>query len=414
MPDTKISDLPSASGLSGTELVAVVQSGTKKSTVAAIQAAALMRGNHTGTQTAATISDFTEVAQDAVGAALADTATLDLTYLDGSNSISGAVLDSPKVGGIAVTGTPSTGQIPTATSSSAATWQTPTAAIPTSYLDTDGTLAGNSDSKIATQKATKTYADQLIAAADAMVFKGVIDCSANPNYPAADRGWTYRVSVAGKIGGASGVNVEAGDLLLCLTDGTASGTQAGVGANWTIAQANIDGAVTGPASSTDGGLALYNGTSGKIIKADGLTPSNDDVLQRKAGAWTNRTMAQLSADLTKVHRRSYTWTVSGAIAVPSGDTDFINPMFIGLASGETAKLAACKYIVNSGTSVTAKLQINGSDATGFTAISVTTTAASTDPTDIVLSGGDKLALIVTAVSGSPKNLTFTIFVEYTA
>lgn len=31
--------------------------------------------------------------------------------------------------------------------------------IPTSYLDTDGTLAANSDSKLATQKATKTYAD---------------------------------------------------------------------------------------------------------------------------------------------------------------------------------------------------------------------------------------------------------------
>jgi hypothetical protein len=29
-----------------------------------------------------------------------------------------------------------------------------------------------------------------------------------------------------------------------------------------------------------------------------LTPSNDDVLQRKAGAWTNRTMAQLAADLS--------------------------------------------------------------------------------------------------------------------
>lgn len=29
----------------------------------------------------------------------------------------------------------------------------------------------------------------------------------------------------------------------------------------------------------------------------GLTPSNDDVLQRKTGAWTNRSMAQLKTDL---------------------------------------------------------------------------------------------------------------------
>lgn len=34
--------------------------------------------------------------------------------------------------------------------------------VPTSYLDTDGTLAADSDSKIATQKATKTYVDAAI------------------------------------------------------------------------------------------------------------------------------------------------------------------------------------------------------------------------------------------------------------
>jgi hypothetical protein len=110
--------------------------------------------------------------------------------------------------------------------------------------DTDGTLAANSDAKLATQKAVKTYVDGIVAAQDAMVFKGVIDCSANPNYPAADRGSTYRVSVAGKIGGASGPNVQQGDMLICLTDGTAAGDQATVGANWAIIQTNIDGALT--------------------------------------------------------------------------------------------------------------------------------------------------------------------------
>lgn len=112
----------------------------------------------------------------------------------------------------------------------------------------------------------KAYVDNLIAAADAMVFKGVIDCSTNPNYPAAEAGWTYRVSVAGKIGGASGVNVEIGDLLVCLADSTASGTQAAVGANWSIAQVNIDGAVVGPASATDATPAVFDGATGKLIK----------------------------------------------------------------------------------------------------------------------------------------------------
>ncbi|HEY1034006.1 MAG TPA: hypothetical protein VGE09_03380 [Pseudoxanthomonas sp.] len=111
-------------------------------------------------------------------------------------------------------------------------------------FSTDGTLAANSDAIIASQKAVKTYIDGLMAANDAMVFKGVINCSTNPNYPAADAGHTYRVSVAGKIGGASGTNVEQGDMLLCLTDGTAAGTQATVGANWSVIQTNIDGALT--------------------------------------------------------------------------------------------------------------------------------------------------------------------------
>lgn len=123
-----------------------------------------------------------------------------------------------------------------------------------------------------TQIATTAYVDTglaaLIAASDAMVFKGVIDCSANPNYPAADRGHTYRVSVAGKIGGASGVNVEAGDLLLCLTDSTSSGDQATVGTSWSIAQTNLDGAVIGPASVTDSVLVRFDGTSGKLIKVN--------------------------------------------------------------------------------------------------------------------------------------------------
>ena len=143
--------------------------------------------------------------------------------------------------------------------------------IPSSYLDTDGTLAGNSDSKIATQKATKTYVDALIAANDAMVFKGAQDCSANPNYPAANRGDTYRVSVTGKIGGGSGPNVEVGDLLICNTDSSSSGNHASVGANWNIIQVNIDGAVVGPTSATNASIAVFDGTTGKLIADGGYT-----------------------------------------------------------------------------------------------------------------------------------------------
>ena len=153
-----------------------------------------------------------------------------------------------------------------------------TAAFAANVVDVDGSLAANSDSRIPTQKAVKTYADGLLAAADAMIFKGVIDCSANPNYPAADRGYTYKVSVAGKIGGGSGVVVELSDMVICITDGSASGNQASVGANWVVVQANLDGAMIGPASSTNNALALFNGTTGKILKDSAITVDADPTL----------------------------------------------------------------------------------------------------------------------------------------
>jgi hypothetical protein len=110
------------------------------------------------------------------------------------------------------------------------------AKLPTSYLDTDGTLAANSDVKIATQKATKTYVDNAVTGL--LDFKGSTDCSANPNYPAALKGDAYIVSVAGKIGGASGKVVDAGDVYVASAD-NAGGTEASVGTSWFVLEHNL-------------------------------------------------------------------------------------------------------------------------------------------------------------------------------
>lgn len=135
----------------------------------------------------------------------------------------------------------------------------------------------------------RSYADGLFASNDAMLFKGVIDCSANPNYPAASAGHLYKISVAGKIGGASGVNVEVGDTAICAVDGTASGNQATVGANWYVVQVNLDGAVIGPASSTNLRVAVFSGTTGKLL-ADGGTLLAD-LLTSASAAATYQTIA---------------------------------------------------------------------------------------------------------------------------
>lgn len=107
-------------------------------------------------------------------------------------------------------------------------------------IDTDGTLAGNSDLVVPSQKAVKTYVDASVVGL--LDDKGNQDCSANPNYPAALKGDIYTVSVAGKIGGASGITVDVGDVFRA-TANNAGGTQASVGTSWSIVQANLVGAL---------------------------------------------------------------------------------------------------------------------------------------------------------------------------
>lgn len=92
------------------------------------------------------------------------------------------------------------------------------------------------------------------------IITGTIDCSANPNYPAATEGQLYMVSVAGKIGGGSGVDVEAGDMALCIAT-NAGGTQAAVGSSWNILQTNLTAAQM---------AAIIHGATSKA------TPVDDD------------------------------------------------------------------------------------------------------------------------------------------
>lgn len=90
--------------------------------------------------------------------------------------------------------------------------------------------------------ALQTQIDNInTAIASGLEFKGTIDASTNPNYPAAAVGDVYIVNVAGKVGGASGVDVENGDMLICRV-ASAAGSQATVGANWNIVQSNLGAA----------------------------------------------------------------------------------------------------------------------------------------------------------------------------
>lgn len=80
-------------------------------------------------------------------------------------------------------------------------------------------------------------------------FQGNLDCSTNPNFPAANAGDFYCVSVAGKIGGANGIDVLAGALILCRIT-AAAGDNATVGANWDLLPGELGGPSDSPFAAT--------------------------------------------------------------------------------------------------------------------------------------------------------------------
>lgn len=62
-----------------------------------------------------------------------------------------------------------------------------------------------------------------------------VSCAANPDYPEALQGDRYIVATGGdgKIGGAAGIDVSAGDEFLCIAP-NAGGSQGSVGSSWVV------------------------------------------------------------------------------------------------------------------------------------------------------------------------------------
>ena len=142
-------------------------------------------------------------------------------------------------------------------------------------LTTTAPTSSSDDSTVPTSAAVWSAVENGIATNDAMVYKSTIAGGNTGSYgaltPTANKGWTYKVTTAGKI---NGISVEVGDILICNTDNTSAATSIDydtIVSNWDFIQTNIDGAVIGPSSSTDAHVATFNGTGGKTIKDSGFT-----------------------------------------------------------------------------------------------------------------------------------------------
>ena len=143
--------------------------------------------------------------------------------------------------------------------------------LPMSYLDTDNTLAANSDAKVASQKAIKAYVSSQVSGAivGAIVYKGVFDASAG-NFSAISspkQGWLYKVSVAGTIPAQKALLLSQGITYTAKTAGAAGNL---------ISVHVID--------SSSGGLAYTEVSGAVLIDLGGATPTTAQVVTLLSGS----------------------------------------------------------------------------------------------------------------------------------
>lgn len=135
---------------------------------------------------------------------------------------------------------------------------------------------GTNTTQIATTQFVTNAISNGIAASDAMIFKGTLgtDGTVEALPTTYSTGWTYRVIEAGTY---AGQECEIGDLVIALTSRSGTGNQ---DADWTVAQTNIDGAIT-DIKSTASVTVTGTGSSRTIeLPASGVT----------AGAYRNVTV----------------------------------------------------------------------------------------------------------------------------
>lgn len=193
-------------------------------------------------------------------------------------------------------------------------------------------------------------------------------------------------------------NATAGAFTLKLPTGQAQGTRVAVekvdaGAN----EVTIEGSIRGVAAQTET-LKLAHQVKGFVADA--------------AGSWwplfTFLTVAALDARYEKKVRFGQTFAILGTVT-----TAAVPGFYVSLPPGaKSLKLVKARYHITEGTEVTGKLQVNGSDATGFTGIVATTTPAEKTG-EVTLAENDLVTFVPATAVGTPKNLNVSCFLELT-
>ena len=261
----------------------------------------------------------------------------------------------------------------------------------------------------------KALASDILAANDAMIYKGTLPANYSSTVtsyytPAANCGWTYKVSNVCNI---NGIYCEVGDMFICTKDNTAAATSSNystIMANWTVVQTNLTSAVIAATGTSANHLAKftaattiahatvkYEKTTGVSVAGIPNTYTITHTSTALSGAKTSTGTAG-STSLTPAGTISSTTVASGANYTPAGTIS--KPGFTGTAV--TLKPTASYTPAGS---VTIN-KTTGSAVNKFT--------ASVSGTTLVLSASSDVTPLTNATgsfSGTP--VTITSSVNYT-
>ena len=160
-----------------------------------------------------------------------------------------------------------------------------------------------------TTQAIQNILSTFVAAADAMVFKGVLGTSSGmiQNLPAFGYkiGWCYKVGTAGTY---AGKECEVGDLIVAINDGPTQNPQTPIDTDWTIVQSN-DYAVSVPQENyTLDSSCVIVGNGGRMVRK--VTPhANNTDMFLGVDSSLNPTWKSISLN-----------DIGGILTVPQGGT----------------------------------------------------------------------------------------------
>lgn len=206
-------------------------------------------------------------------------------------------------------------------------------------------------------------------------------------------------ALAGLATGANKLAYSTGTDTFSQTDLTAAG------------RALIDDADATAQIVTLGLAALYQPLDSDLTALAGISPANDDIVQRKAGAWTNRTIAQLLTDLGLA---ALYQPLDSDLTTLAGLTPTSGNVVTGNGSAWTSAAPASPAFSTKVETIADSSSLTGNSASGATQVGVTTALTSDAAVNAPSNGtvGAPYRYIITA-SGGSRTVTPTGFAAST-